>query len=375
MGLLVDKDGFWIITSFLGKKPTQSVMDWNKIKNEEERAKVKHGLQSVNGFVGNHTQYIPLPELSVMNSSILGIEIDCPFVQIDNKNWYYPVALQWEFKPFTIEERGKVGLNRYFINNFIYINKLGRPNLSLINNKLKKILSSEYEGKYHIESGRYVFCFDHLDLPYVEHLLSISKHGDGKNIDYTWIAPFQDLYEEKFEVFQKSQKKRKTRKTSGQKPVEREDEYIPGVENRPPRWGENPVITLERMKGQLAQKKARLSADELAIKRSSRKKTPISFNSSGGLNISSGLLHSITFGTSGAPKYVARLDPQSATSAYEEWRIAEKEAIMGMYSHATKSAPEPEPPTEPIEPGVGWLEEEPNNNTETSNPEDTKLDF
>lgn len=97
----------------------------------------------------------------------------------------------------------------YVSHGLVYIMGIGkRPALPYIDKAISELLSSEYTGQlenrvgkpYH---GRYVICLNNANKEFIRTLLNICMDGDGKVIDYTWIAPLQDLLEQLLEEEEK----------------------------------------------------------------------------------------------------------------------------------------------------------------------------
>jgi hypothetical protein len=168
--------------NFLGKK---ALIDRLKPTDEAHA----HQWKLINGFVETHPVEVTCPDIGLMHASALRL-LDS-YVTLDDCK-YYPVEVlaQWQLgKKDSIPGRRTSTYNHY---NFVYITKLGRPNIERIVNKLASILSKDFPGEREILCDRYVFVIPNLDKTILNKWLDIAKNGDGSVIDYSWIAPLQD---------------------------------------------------------------------------------------------------------------------------------------------------------------------------------------
>lgn len=84
-------------------------------------------------------------------------------------------------------------INTIIANDIIYVNSAKRPSAAKIKDHLLRLLSEDFPNDYEIVVGRYLFRIDRLPIPIIRTLLKLCKDGDGKLIDYSWIAPLQEL--------------------------------------------------------------------------------------------------------------------------------------------------------------------------------------
>lgn len=172
--------------------------------------KMMHKIASVNGHVEE------LNNVIASNTPLIS-EINCTCIDLSatayetNNGLYVPVKLGLNVLPPT--KRSAFGPSWLMTSTFVYLNRIGRPNSRLVLDKMKHFFKNEYQGSIHIQDGRYVFCLDGLSEKVLAHWFDLAKKGDGKIIDYSWIAPLQDLYDEKMELNLKaSQLKKKNLK-------------------------------------------------------------------------------------------------------------------------------------------------------------------
>jgi hypothetical protein len=157
-----------VLSTFLGKK----VVEYGKLTPDE-----KHALSSVNG--------------NLMGSDVAMLSIALQHGYISQVG---PTS-----KVFTTEDNKRywplyISSANYHAPMFAYLTVLGAPSLKHLTMKLRDLLKSDYPGTNQIEVDRYAFNFDKLSPIAVKTLIETAKQG-GIVVDYSWIAPLQDLYE------------------------------------------------------------------------------------------------------------------------------------------------------------------------------------
>ncbi|HEY0751936.1 MAG TPA: hypothetical protein VGD26_12320, partial [Chitinophagaceae bacterium] len=97
--------------------------------------------------------------------------------------------------------------------------------------------SSEYTGAVDTElpgamGNRYVVLLSNLNTSYLYTLLDSATKGDGKCIDYSWIAPLQELVEKSEDLAHKKAKSLKERLLADEP---EENVAMPDMLDGPPR--------------------------------------------------------------------------------------------------------------------------------------------
>lgn len=174
------------LKTFLGKKPARLVGVTQRTEDED------HVIRSVNHYLINDGKTISVPELNIIKAGQLRL-VD-PIVYVDKTTAYVPLRVQSNMAFFTGKEAKKVAI--YSPKDVFFVKGLGsRPNLEHLFKTVKKLLASDYPGSVDNYHGRYAVCLSNARMQFVYTLLQLAVMGDGKVIDYSWIAPLQELFE------------------------------------------------------------------------------------------------------------------------------------------------------------------------------------
>lgn len=159
---------------------------------------VRHGVDSVNGYIRRLEEGkrdISLTELYIRSAVIGGINEEAEAIQLTDGTIYFPIYVHINYT--TLAKAREGSSQRWLPKDCFFIENLKRPNLSHFLSKLSQLFKEEYKqaSNYQFKLGRYVFWLDNFSEGYLVTLLALAKNGDGAIIDYTWIAPLQELLE------------------------------------------------------------------------------------------------------------------------------------------------------------------------------------
>jgi hypothetical protein len=159
--------------------------------------KTSHGVSSINGYCGNNIKTIDIPKLNIVTLQLAGIDTSSYSLEVGN-NQYFPLSVSSTFSAYN--KRGPA-LVSWYPREAFYIEGLRRPNVQHMASKLEQLFKEDYSGNglYQFKLGRYVICVDNFSSTVLKTFLITAKAGDGSVIDYSWVAPIQDLIEQQVE--------------------------------------------------------------------------------------------------------------------------------------------------------------------------------
>jgi hypothetical protein len=144
------------------------------------RTKETSRVDSVNGQLKIKSLSSSLEKLGAPDLSIEVISVLSKAPVVVNKDKYFGIYLA--ILPSGADT-----------DRFCYIRDGKQPAADKMCFHLCKLLKREFAWDYVLFSGRYMFNFENAPGSLVNDLLALAKEGDGKLIDYSWIAPLQEL--------------------------------------------------------------------------------------------------------------------------------------------------------------------------------------
>lgn len=193
---------------FLGKKPFKVVQNEEGVSQE-----ILNNIVSVNNYLLERPQRgtpaETVPWLFIRSVSNLGVRFPIVFTTKDEPYLAINCSLQMDLFD-TKSKQFRSGV--YRPNNVFFIRGLvSRPNFVHLMKHFRRLLSSEYGGNVDTSlpgslGNRYVVCLSNAGINFLHTLLHIAITGGGEVIDYSWIAPLQELIEEKEEAQLKRKK-------------------------------------------------------------------------------------------------------------------------------------------------------------------------
>lgn len=202
---------------FLGQKPVK-VLAERDLSIKEMKV-----LQDVNSYLHLDKSWrkFKKPELGI--HGIGGLYLVLPAVVLPRDKAFIPIKIVF------IDDRGVICNNK----DTFYIKDFGaRPSPSYLLGHFLNALSKPFEGKVDLELPRYAVILSNARASFINQLLSIAIKGKGKTIDYSWIAPFQELIENNEESLPKKRGRNKLINDSDPQPMEDLDVELGGAIER-----------------------------------------------------------------------------------------------------------------------------------------------
>ena len=179
------------IKTFLGKSPSRIIENIHMFSAQE--------TEVFNQTIVDVSHNDSCPELGIRALSTFSVGF--PIVEMGKGDYYVPIKCGFEMNMFDPKTR-KIRSGTYYPPNVFYINGLGaRPSFKRLIKHFKSLLSSEYGGKIDTVlpgsmGNRYSVHLSNAKTPFLYTLLHQAVVGNCAVIDYSWIAPLQNLIEE-----------------------------------------------------------------------------------------------------------------------------------------------------------------------------------
>ena len=150
---------------------------------------VNNKIKSINNYIINSEPMATIPSpLTILPSGVKCIISEPLEIFVHDKVKYSRCILKSIYTTKFISGT----LHRHV--GFVNIHDIKRPSIAFIADRLNTILKNEYPNNYIVVSGRYLFDFRRLTLSEVNALIEQIKESSGTEIDFTWLAPLQDIY-------------------------------------------------------------------------------------------------------------------------------------------------------------------------------------
>lgn len=184
--------------TFIGKKPLKVYNKYTEMQPQAVRT-----IKAMNTYLSRLGKTTNIPELNISYFGGTQIDYDAPVVQLSEDEIYLPLSLS--FRTTLYNKSTRAYRNATLIPKALfYVKAMRRPNEEFIRDRLIETLSSEYGGAFEFglnqagnSDDRYIMCLQNANSSFLDTLLRIAVSGDGSVIDYTWIAPLQELVEMK----------------------------------------------------------------------------------------------------------------------------------------------------------------------------------
>ena len=226
------------IKLFLGQRPAKVLTPDNI--SEKDRGI----LQGVNTYLLTDKTWMALsvPELGISRLSFF--RLTNPILLFDKDKTYVPIKISLHMGLYN-EAKKSLSSAMYSPSDVFYITGIGaRPNAEHLFKHLKKALAAPFIGSIDLQLARYAILLSNAKTTFLQTLLYLATSGKGDIIDYSWIAPLQNLLE-----LREDEEKRVIKKTLKSWVSEEEEDL--GIDYLPPDLVEHTfnVKLAERLRG------------------------------------------------------------------------------------------------------------------------------
>lgn len=186
------------IKYFLGRRPLKVITDYTELSEKHANT-----FESVNNYLLEAQSSTGVfMDLGINRTS--QFRLTTPIIQVSKEEYYIPIKCAFEIN-LMATKTAKMRNAVYAPSDLFYIKGLvSRPNLGHLMKHFQKLLSSEYAGRIDgplpgSMGNRYTVCLSNAKTAFIITLLHLATTGGGKVIDFSWIAPLQELLESKEE--------------------------------------------------------------------------------------------------------------------------------------------------------------------------------